>query len=55
MKSQAVRLLDVFFVGPWMIRAGIRGRDDVLVALGVLTVLYNGANYLAARSLKVAE
>lgn len=49
MKAQAVRLLDVFFIGPWMMRAGLKGRDDVLLALGLLTIVYNGANYLVVR------
>jgi hypothetical protein len=46
MKSQIVRLLDVFVVGPWMIRGGIKGRDDILTMLGLLTIIYNGINYL---------
>lgn len=49
MKSQTVRLLDVFFVGPWMIWAGQKGRDDILTALGILTILYNSVNYLKLR------
>lgn len=52
-KSQVVRLLDVLFVGPWMIRAAIRGNDTVLLSLGLLTIIYNGQNYLANR--EVAE
>jgi hypothetical protein len=49
MKAQGIRLLDVFFIGPVMIRAGLKGRNDVLTVLGILTILYNGANYLKLR------
>lgn len=51
-KTQLVRLLDVFFVGPVMVAAGRklskseRLLGDTLTVLGVLTVLYNGKNYL---------
>lgn len=48
-KSQIVRLLDVFFVGPWMIRAGNKQDDQVLAILGILTIIYNGANFLENR------
>lgn len=50
-KSQAVRLLDVFVLGPVMILAGtrLRGPDKalgaVMVAVGVGTVLYNARNW----------
>ncbi len=52
MKTQTIRLLDVFFVGPVMVAGGWKLREDhpvlghTLAALGVLTVLYNGRNYL---------
>lgn len=52
MKTQTIRLLDVFFVGPVMVAGGwkLRQRQPVLghtlAVLGVLTVLYNGRNYL---------
>lgn len=51
-KAQPIRLLDVFFVGPVMVLAGRRlsrsgdAMGDLLTALGVLTVWYNGRNYL---------
>jgi len=51
MKSQAIRLADVFVVGPFMLWAAIKlgGRPGaVLAALGFLTIAYNGDNYLAA-------
>jgi len=51
MKTQTIRLLDVFFVGPVMVAGGWKLREEhpvlgnILVSLGVLTVLYNGRNY----------
>lgn len=51
LKSQPIRLLDVAIVGPVMVVAGwdLRLRRPwlgwPLVALGVLTMLYNGRNY----------
>lgn len=50
MKTQTIRLLDVFFIGPWMIRAGWRLADWVLVGLGVATIWYNLANWHRVRS-----
>jgi hypothetical protein len=52
MKAQWVRLADVFFVGPLMIVGGRRLRGslgDALGLLGVLTIVYNGVNYLRLR------
>ena len=53
MKTQTVRLLDVFALGPFMVWAAQQVRPpwarDMLVVSGVLTMLYNGANYLTAR------
>jgi len=49
-KSQTVRLLDVVAVGPFLIYAStkLRGADrPVMLLLGILTIAYNGANYLA--------
>jgi hypothetical protein len=52
-KTQTIRLADVFFVGPVMMYGGYRLRESgqsmlggILLALGVLTVTYNGDNYL---------
>lgn len=50
-KSQNIRLLDVFVIGPMIIYAGtfkqlpfwLRGG---LVVIGVCTIAYNGKNYL---------
>ncbi len=53
-KTQAIRLADVFFIGPVMIYGGYRLRalDNpllglTLIVLGGLTIAYNGKNYLA--------
>lgn len=52
-KTQAIRLADVFFIGPVMIYAGGRlsRRGDrvlggTLALLGLATIVYNGNNYL---------
>ena len=49
-KSQLVRLLDVFLLGPFLIRyAGKWGKGvsrDFLLVSGIFTILYNGNNYL---------
>jgi len=60
LKSQTVRLLDVFVVGPVLVYAGTRfavkggcavekhapGVGMAVAAIGVATVVYNGRNYL---------
>lgn len=52
-KTQLIRLLDVFGVGPLMIYAGYKAKEDLprplrfaLIATGVATIGYNGMNYL---------
>ncbi len=49
-KSQFVRLLDVFVFGPLMIRAAVDQETDyfkaALMAIGIGTIVYNGAIYL---------
>ncbi len=52
-KSQAVRLLDVFAVGPlmiWSAQYAPRELREVMVILGLGTIVYNGANWIANRS-----
>ena len=54
MKSQTVRLVDVFVLGPFLIWAGTQGRLSgwarlLLLVSGIATVLYNGRNYLRLR------
>lgn len=50
MKSQAIRLIDVFFIGPVMIRAGYhlkkRPIGPIISVLGLLTIIYNLQNYM---------
>jgi hypothetical protein len=52
-KGQSVRLFDVWLLGPWLLYLALRpGRrlSDIeraaLVAVGIGTVVFNGANYL---------
>ncbi len=57
-KSQLVRLLDVFFIGPMMIWGGRRASGPggvVLSALGVATIVYNARNYLRISELDQAS
>jgi len=48
---QPVRLLDVIYVGPVMIYAGVKGKNLnafvkwSLIGVGICTILYNGANF----------
>lgn len=50
MKTQSVRLIDVFALGPFMIYAanvGLRGwKRDVMLVSGMATIYYNLRNYL---------
>ena len=50
MKTQTIRLLDVFLIGPAMIIAGIRSKakwlSNSMIIFGVATILYNGENYI---------
>ncbi len=49
MKTQNVRLVDVFILGPFMIWAGMQLRDDwakvAMIAAGAATMAYNWQNY----------
>jgi hypothetical protein len=55
MKTQTIRLLDVFAIGPLMMWAGYKLSKDYKVAgpallvTGLATIVYNGQNYLEAR------
>ena len=48
---QPVRLLDVIYVGPIMIYAGVKGKNLnpfvkwSLIGVGICTIIYNGANF----------
>lgn len=50
MKSQGVRLLDVFVLGPYMMWKASQLPEPparlVLALVGIGTILYNGRNYL---------
>lgn len=52
-KTQIVRLIDVFVLGPFLIYAASRVQSKNvclgLVATGVATILYNGRNYIEYR------
>lgn len=55
MKSQGVRLLDVWLFGPFMVWAGAQQRSPfpawarlALMVGGALTIVYNARNYLEA-------
>lgn len=58
MKGQQVRLLDVFFLGPVMTYTGLRARGIppwvkmIMVLGGVMTIAYNGQNYLIEKKLQ---
>ena len=55
MKSQAVRLVDVLALGPFMVWAGTQGQlprwaQLGLIISGALTIAYNWDNYVEARA-----
>ena len=50
-KTQQIRLLDVFFIGPFMVWFAANAEAPQwakvsMAVLGVLTMLYNGAHFL---------
>ena len=57
LKSQNIRLLDVFAIGPLMIYGGLKLRKvknnelagSLLALFGLGTILYNGRNYILYR------
>ena len=61
-KSQMIRIVDVFIIGPIMIYLGIRGYNLtgsllylVLVFLGASTISYNLRNYIITKNSKYSE
>lgn len=52
MKTQTVRLIDVFVLGPYLIFLGNKQEKltpfqrNILVLTGAATIVYNGVNYL---------
>ena len=58
MKTQLVRILDVVFIGPFMIYAAgkLKGKDKaILKGLGIATIIYNGINYINYEKAKKLE
>lgn len=57
-KSQAVRLVDVLALGPFMMWYAYQSKNEpnwaraVLAFSGAMTVVYNGANYLKIRQME---
>ena len=57
MKTQEIRLIDVFILGPFMVWAGyelgkkkdLYGAGMALALSGVATIYYNGNNYLQVK------
>lgn len=50
-KSQIIRLTDVFFIAPYLLYLSTKDKitnldRNLLILLGVSTLLYNGMNYL---------
>jgi len=57
-KTQLVRILDVVFIGPFMIYAAnkLKGQDKtILKGLGIATIIYNGINYIKYEKAKKLE
>jgi len=54
-KSQGIRVLDVFVIGPMMIYFGVKAKNEptwlraLMIGSGVATIVYNGRNYLQTR------
>ncbi len=53
-KSQAVRLIDIFIIGPFLIFYALKTRPQAtieefaaIIIIAILTIIYNGYNYLA--------
>ena len=60
-KSQMVRLVDVFALGPFMVWYAMQSKKEpnwaraVLAFSGVLTSVYNGTNYIRIRNAERAN
>jgi hypothetical protein len=59
-KSQMIRLLDIFLIGPLMIYFGQKSKplsvfSMLLVFFGATTITYNLKNYLFIQNSKVVE
>ena len=55
MKTQTIRLIDVFLLGPFMIWAGTQLKGDwakaAMIGAGILTITYNARNYRIEKAL----
>lgn len=55
-KSQHIRLLDVFVLGPFMIYVGHKAKGltdferNAMYAMGAATIWYNGRNYVTTKA-----
>lgn len=55
-KTQAIRLVDVYLLGPFMVWAGANAKGlpawarGALVASGLGTIVYNAQNYLSIQA-----
>lgn len=50
LKSQFVRLVDIFFIGPFLITLGLglsTYNKNILLAIGATTISYNLKNYIS--------
>ncbi len=45
-KTQWIRLVDIFLYGPFLIYLGIVSKSYILLFMGATTITYNGKNYL---------
>ena len=56
MKSQSIRLLDVFLIGPMMSYIGYKSEGvpqwikTSMILFGFSTIIYNGANYMKLKN-----
>lgn len=58
MKTQLIRLVDVAFIGPFMLYAAgkLKGQDKtIMAALGIATIIYNAINYINYEKAKKLE
>ena len=56
MKTQTIRLLDVFLIGPVMIAGGLKIKSilgNTLTIFGILTIFYNARNYMEMSNGKI--
>jgi len=53
MKSQTIRLIDVFLLGPLMVQSGMKQSKNLagkaMIVFGIATIIYNWQNYQTER------